>query len=289
MPAGYYASAPRVRNRNVTLATLTGGAFMAHMTLKQQGCPGTTMHKVLIVEDELDLQQILEFNLRQAGFEVLTAPDAATALKTCQQQAPDLVLLDLMLPDLPGTHVLQRLRTDPRTRSLPVIMLTARGEEADRVLGLELGADDYIVKPFSLRELLLRIQAVLRRHPVEAEFLPAPSAISGGTAGEADQLLQGDLRVDRATHRVFVESREVKLTALEFRLLWTLTSAKGRVLSRTDLLNQAWKTWNTTGGITTRTVDTHIKRLREKIGRAGERIETVRGVGYRFVPETEAP
>lgn len=249
------------------------------------------MHKVLIVEDELDLQQILEFNLRQAGYEVLTAPDAATALKTCQQQAPDLVLLDLMLPDLPGTHVLQRLRTDPRTRSLPVIMLTARGEEADRVLGLELGADDYIVKPFSLRELLLRIQAVLRRHPVEAELAPSPSpsAISGGLAGEADQLLNGDLRVDRATHRVFVESREVKLTALEFRLLWTLTSAHGRVLTRTDLLNQAWKTWNTTSGITTRTVDTHIKRLREKIGRAGERIETVRGVGYRFVPETEAP
>lgn len=252
------------------------------------------MHKVLIVEDELDLQQILEFNLRQAGYEVLTAPDAASALKTCQQQAPDLVLLDLMLPDLPGTHILQRLRTDPRTRGLPVIMLTARGEEADRVLGLELGADDYIVKPFSLRELLLRIQAVLRRYPVEAEPQPVPSpspsasAISDGAAGEAEQLLHGDLRVDRATHRVFVESREVRLTALEFRLLWTLTSARGRVLSRTDLLNQAWKTWNTTGGITTRTVDTHIKRLREKIGRAGERIETVRGVGYRFVAE-EAP
>jgi two-component system phosphate regulon response regulator PhoB len=141
----------------------------------------------------------------------------------------------------------------------------------------------------------LRIQAVLRRHPLEAEpptapsKSPSPSTISGGLAGEADQLLNGDLRVDRATHRVFVESREVKLTALEFRLLWTLTSAHGRVLTRTDLLNQAWKTWNTTSGITTRTVDTHIKRLREKIGRAGERIETVRGVGYRFVPETEAP
>lgn len=222
------------------------------------------MPTILIVEDELDLQQILAYNLEHAGYAVRVAGTGREALRLAQEEPPQLVLLDLMLPDMLGTQICKQLKEDPRTQAVPVVMLTARGEESDRVLGFELGADDYVVKPFSVRELLLRTQAILRRHAIPAE----------------DVLAVRELRLDRAAHRVWAEEREIKLTALEFRLLQLLLEERGRVLTRSLLLE---KVWNIDAEITTRTVDTHVKRLREKLGSSGDYIETVRGVGYRFL------
>jgi two-component system phosphate regulon response regulator PhoB len=226
------------------------------------------MAKVLIVEDEADLQQVLDYNLRQAGHEPLVAANAADGLRVLRERKPDLVLLDLMLPDTPGTDVCRQLKSDPATRSIPVIMLTARGEEIDRVVGFELGADDYVVKPFSVRELLLRIQAILRRSTWEER-----------QEGE-ERIEFGCLTVDRAAHRVWVSGQEVELTALEFKLLLTLYQRRDRVQTRATLLDDVW---GMRADITTRTVDTHVKRLREKLVDARDYIETVRGVGYRFV------
>jgi two-component system phosphate regulon response regulator PhoB len=184
-----------------------------------------------------------------------------------------LVLLDLMLPDMSGTEVCRTIKDNPATRTLPVVMLTARGEEIDRVVGFEIGADDYITKPFSVRELVLRIRAVLRRR----ELPP----------GEAASIEFGNLRIDRAAHRVWVDGEEVELTALEFKLLVTLYERRNRVQSRGALLDQVW---GIETKISTRTVDAHVKRLREKMGNARDYIETVRGVGYRFaeIPVAEA-
>ncbi len=223
------------------------------------------MAKILVIEDERDLQKILTYNLRHAGHEVYAALDGREGLRLARDEQPALVLLDLMLPDIPGTEVCKKLKNNPRTKDVPVLMLTAKGEEIDRVLGFELGADDYVVKPFSVRELLLRIDAILRRKR-------APS--------EPDESFEfGVLRVDRGAHRVFVGGEEVMLTALEFKLLVTLHDRRNRVQDRAVLLDDVW---GIEAAITTRTVDTHIKRLREKLGAAGEYIETVRGVGYRF-------
>jgi two-component system phosphate regulon response regulator PhoB len=240
------------------------------------------MMKILLVEDEPDLQSLLEFNLRGAGYDVLATARGEEALSLCQRERPDLVLLDLMLPDIPGTQVCHRLRTDPALRQTPVIMLTARSEEIDRVVGFEVGADDYVVKPFSVRELLLRIQAVLRRQGPPGAAPSTPSASPAALPSEPDSavLSLDALRIDSRSHRVYVSGQEVRLTALEFRLLWTLASQHGQVLSRSHLLEHVW---NMDPHITTRTVDTHIKRLREKIGVVGDAIETVRGVGYRLV------
>jgi two-component system phosphate regulon response regulator PhoB len=228
---------------------------------------------ILVIEDEADLQQVLEYNLELAGHTVRCAGRGSDGLRMAREQPPDLVLLDLMLPDLSGTQVCRTLKADPRTMHIPVIMVSARSEEVDRIVGFELGADDYVVKPFSIRELLLRIQAVLRRSEGRAE--PA----------SRDLVICGPLRVDRAAHRAWVEEREVKLTALEFKLLIELYENRNRVLTRAQLLDAVW---NIAAEITTRTVDTHVKRLREKLGAAGALITTVRGVGYRFT-ETEAP
>lgn len=268
---------------------------------------------ILVIEDEPDLQQVLEYNLTRAGHSVRCAGRGSDGLRLAQEQPPDLVLLDVMLPDLSGTQVCGALKADPRTKHVPVVMVSARGEEIDRIVGFELGADDYVVKPFSVRELLLRIQAVLRRAELHAgkqvaerpgerptertSDRPAerpgerPGERSGERSGErapvrdeaaAEVLLCGPLRVDRAAHRVWVEEREIKLTALEFRLLVTLYDHKNRVLTRAQLLDEVW---NIAAEITTRTVDTHVKRLREKLGAAGQLITTVRGVGYRFTEE----
>jgi len=228
--------------------------------------------RVLIVEDEPDLVRLLEFNLQQAGFETRSVGRATEAVKTAVAFAPDVVLLDLMLPDGSGTDVCRALKTGAATRAIPVIMVTARGEEIDRVVGFELGADDYVTKPFSVRELILRIRAVLRRSDVEG----APE----------DVITFGRLRVDRTAHRVFVDSAEVVLTALEFRLLSTLIERRNRVQSRDALLADVW---GLQMHVETRTVDTHIKRLREKLGAAGEYIHTVRGVGYRFASDPGDP
>jgi two-component system phosphate regulon response regulator PhoB len=226
---------------------------------------GPKMAHILVIEDETDLQKILEFNLRQAGHEVSPSLRGRQGIQLARERSPELIILDLMLPDIAGTEVCKLLKRDSVTQAIPVLMLTAKGEEIDRIIGFELGADDYLTKPFSIRELLLRIDAILRRARGEgAVQLP---------------IQFGRLRVEREAHRVFVDGKEVELTAIEFKLLTTLYERKNRVQSRTSLLDNVW---GIDADITTRTVDTHVKRLREKMGPAGEYIETIRGVGYRF-------
>ena len=222
--------------------------------------------RVLIVEDEVDLAATMEYSLTREGYQVSVAHTGAAALAAAlAEPGPDVIVLDLMLPDLPGTEVCRRLREHDRTRDLPIVMCTAKDTEIDRVVGFEVGADDYVVKPFSVRELGLRVRALLRR--------------SQRVDAEAESLRFGRLRVDRDAHRVWIDDQEVVLTALEFRLLYTFLSRKGRVQSREALLADVW---GIEAEVTTRTVDTHVKRLREKLGDAGDYIETLRGVGYRF-------
>jgi two-component system phosphate regulon response regulator PhoB len=221
---------------------------------------------VLIVDDERDLRELVDFNLRRAGYDTIHAASGREALTQATARPPDIVVLDLNLPDIPGTEVCRRLRADARTQGAAILMLTARGTESDRIAGFELGADDYVVKPFSVRELVLRVQALGRR--------------LRGEEGEAERLLvRGEVTLDRAAFSCRVEDEEVSLTALEFRLLAYLMEGAGRVRTRDDLLADVW---NASTELETRTIDTHIKRLRDKLGKAGERIETVRGVGYRF-------
>lgn len=220
------------------------------------------MARVLVIEDEADLRDVLAYNLTQAGHQVALASNGRDGLRLASEKRPDVVLLDLMLPDMPGTEVCRALRatTAPSSR---IVMLTAKGEEIDRVLGFELGADDYVTKPFSVRELLLRIKGLLRRS--------APP--EGGSVVQV-----GGLRVDKLAHRVTVDGEEITLTALEFKLLVTLLDRRDRVQTRGVLLNDVW---GLDAETESRTVDTHVKRLREKLGVAGQYIETVRGVGYR--------
>jgi two-component system, OmpR family, phosphate regulon response regulator PhoB len=228
------------------------------------------MATILIVEDEADLRQVIEFNLEAAGHRVLTASTGAEGLKIAEQAKPDLVLLDIMLPDITGLDVCRQLKTKPDTKGIAVVMLTARAEEIDRVVGFELGADDYVVKPFSVRELSLRISAILRRSETSVE----PESV----------VRFGILRLDREGYRAWVDDQEIELTALEFNLLMTLYDRKDRVQSRSVLLEDVW---GMSADVTTRTVDTHVKRLREKLVGARDYIETVRGVGYRFVGKPE--
>jgi two-component system phosphate regulon response regulator PhoB len=222
--------------------------------------------RILIVEDEPDIVKVLEFSLKQAGFEPVVAYDGEQARSRIQQQVPDLVLLDLMLPGVPGTEICKQLKGSSKMANVPVLMLTARGEEIDRVLGFELGADDFVTKPFSVRELMLRIKSVLRRRALEQ-----PPAVR-------DRV--GPIRIDVEAHRAYVAEQEVVLTALEFKLLVSLMARAGRVQSREQLLDEVWGLSPETR---TRTVDTHVKRLREKLGQARELLETVRGYGYRLV------
>ncbi|HEX9578557.1 MAG TPA: response regulator [Myxococcales bacterium] len=229
-----------------------------------------TAPRILIVEDEPDIVQVLEFALRQAGFETVSARDAENAFARIREKPPDAVLLDLMLPDLPGTEICRQLKSSAKTRALPIIMLTARGDEVDRIVGFELGADDYITKPFSVREVVLRIKAILRRH-------------TPGDERPREQV--GPLRIDTEAHRCFVDGAEIVLTALEFRLLATFMSRLGRVQTREQLLRDVW---SMSPEMQTRTVDTHVKRLREKLGSGRDLIETVRGIGYRMADPAEA-
>ncbi|MFZ9887047.1 MAG: response regulator [Myxococcota bacterium] len=224
---------------------------------------------VLIVDDELDLVQSLSYSLEKEGFETRAAYTGEAALQVAQEvPQPELILLDLMLPGIGGLEVCRELKRRAETRTIPIIMLTARGEEIDRVVGFEVGADDYVVKPFSTRELVLRAKAVIRRHEKPEERTP--------------QHRFGRLRIDTEAHQVWVDGEERALTTLELRLLDTLLSRKGRVQSRDVLLADVW---GITADVTTRTVDTHVKRLREKLGVAGDYIETVRGSGYRFATQ----
>lgn len=221
---------------------------------------------ILIVEDEADLAATLEYNLEREGYQTRVAHDGRAALaELARSPAPDAVLLDLMLPDCSGTEICKRLREQERTRDIPIIMLTAKGEEIDRVVGFEVGADDYVVKPFSVREVLLRIRALLRR--------------AERPGGDPGVIAFDRLRVDPEGHRAWVDDRELGLTALEFRLLHVFVSRRGRVQTRDALLSDVW---GIEADVTTRTVDTHVKRLREKLGDVGRYIETLRGVGYRF-------
>jgi two-component system phosphate regulon response regulator PhoB len=233
------------------------------------------MARILVVEDEDDIRQILAYNLAQAGHEVFSAERGAAALELARKERPELVLLDLMLPDISGLEICRQLKSDPVLREVPVMMLTARSEEIDRVVGFELGADDYVVKPFSVRELILRVQAVLRR---------SLGAVPGAKSEPEAELLFGRLRADRSAHRTWVDGEEITLTPLEMKLLWTLYQRRGRVQTRGTLLDEVWEASPENN---TRTVDTHIKRLREKLGLAGVYVETVRGIGYRFAASAD--
>jgi two-component system phosphate regulon response regulator PhoB len=222
---------------------------------------------ILVVDDEKDIVDLMRYNLVQAGFRVVSAFDGQQAHEVARRERPDLVVLDLMLPTLPGTEVARLLRQEEKTRSIPIVMLTARGSEVDRIVGFELGADDYVVKPFSPRELVLRVQAILRRD----------------VRDEGEEKITFDpLVIDLAAHVVRLKGREVGLTATEFKLLHRLARRPGRAFSRDQLLSDVW---GYSGDLETRTVDTHMKRLRAKLGIVGSWIETVRGHGYRFRPE----
>jgi two-component system phosphate regulon response regulator PhoB len=229
---------------------------------------------VLVIEDEVDLATTLEYNLKAEGFQVRLAHNGRSGLTAATSDPPpDVIVLDLMLPDLSGTEICRRLRDGDRTRDIPVVMCTAKGEEIDRVVGFEVGADDYVVKPYSVRELILRIRAQLRRRTQRTE-------------GESSLMRFGRLEIDRDAHRAWVDKAEVALTALEFRLLHQFLARRGRVQTRDALLSDVW---GIDADVTTRTVDTHVKRLREKLGDAGAYIETLRGVGYRFKSEPDEP
>ncbi|GIK18753.1 MAG: response regulator [Leptolyngbya sp. PLA2] len=226
---------------------------------------------ILIVEDERDLAELLAFNLRKAGYETTTAHDGRQALKALGERKPDLILLDLMLPELSGTEVAGRVRTNAATASIPIVMLTAKGEEVDQLVGLAVGADDYITKPFSTKVLLARIEAVLRR--------------ASGQAPVSSLLRAGPVEIDADAHRVSCRGQPIRLTVTEFRLLSTLVQSEGRVVSRAGLIRRAIGPGIT---VTPRTIDVHVTALRKKLGEDGAMIETVRGVGYRFSTEPEA-
>lgn len=223
-------------------------------------------HRILVVDDEPDITALVAYHLARAGYRVSTAAGGPEALRAAREEHPDIVILDVMLPGASGYDVLAELRRREETRDVGVILLTARREEPDRIRGLTLGADDYLTKPFSPAELVLRVQGLLRR-------LEAPSVASGST------ITAGPLMIDRAAHRVSLEGRDVDLTSTEYKLLLTLVERRGRVQSRPQLLETVWEAQP---DIQTRTVDMHVQRLRTKLGEAGELIETVRGAGYRF-------
>jgi len=222
--------------------------------------------KVLIVEDEKDILELVRYHLEKEGLQCLQAGDGPTALRLARQHRPDLPILDLMLPGLDGLEVCRQLRRDAGTARVPILMLTAKAEEVDRVVGLEVGADDYVVKPFSPRELVARVKAILRR--VQEPTAPSTRRI-------------GDLGVNEASHQVAVAGTSVGLTAKEFGLLRALLRAHGRVLNREQLL-EGVRGYPDAGEIESRTVDVHIRRLRQKLGPEARRIVTVKGVGYRF-------
>jgi len=225
--------------------------------------------KILVVDDEPDAVELIEFNLKAAGYEVTSAADGEEALTKARAVLPNLIVLDLMIPEVDGLEVCKILRRDPKTSAIPIVMLTAKAAEIDRVLGLELGADDYITKPFSPRELVLRVKRLLRS--------------GSGEESSKDRIYIKDLTIDVPAHRVEVKGKLVDLTATEFKLLTILAQRRGRVQSRDQLLQDVWEYDSV---IDTRTVDTHMRRLREKLGVAARYLDTVRGVGYRFLEDS---
>ena len=223
-------------------------------------------HTILVVDDEPDIVELVRYNLTQAGYRVVSASDGRQALEMARRERPDLIVLDLMLPVMPGSEVARSLKQDEKTRGIPILMLTARGEEVDRVVGFELGADDYVTKPFSPRELVLRVQAILKR---------------GAQPAADERIVREPLVIDVGAHTVRLKGKEITLTAIEFKLLHRLARRPGRVFSRDQLLSEVW---GYSREVETRTVDTHMKRLRAKLGPVSDWIQTVRGVGYRFQP-----
>jgi len=226
------------------------------------------MARVLVIEDEPDVAELLAYNLRTAGFEALVGANGQEGLRLAQQSRPDIILLDLMLPDMPGMQVCRALKSLPITKDIPVLIVSARSEEIDRVVGFEVGADDYVSKPFSIRELLLRMRRSLDRH--------------GANRAEEGILRSGLIRVDLNAHRAWVASTEVELRVTEYKLLVALCENPTRVLTRERLLDLVW---GKGAVVAQRTVDAHVKRLRDRLGAGGVQIETVRGVGYRLTDE----
>jgi two-component system, OmpR family, phosphate regulon response regulator PhoB len=229
--------------------------------------------RILVVDDEPDIRQLLSFNLRDAGFEPEAVGTAAEGLAAALRARPAVIILDLMLPDMSGTEVCRKLRADPQTSDLPILMLTARGDEYDKVLGFEVGADDYVVKPFSVREVVMRVRALARRAQERTHARAATEP--------AKSLAWRGLAVDTVRHRVMLDGQELTLRPLEFKLVATFLENPGVVYSRAKLLEEVW---GITAEMNTRTVDTHIRRLRERLGTYGEAIETVHGFGYRLAP-----
>tara|TARA_B100000927_G_scaffold130687_1_gene105163 strand:+ start:6556 stop:7242 length:687 start_codon:yes stop_codon:yes gene_type:complete len=221
--------------------------------------------KIYIVEDEPDIRETLKYNFSNEGFKVFTAPNGEEALSNIKKVLPDVLILDLMLPGVSGLDVCKSIRADDDIRDMSIIMLTAKGEEIDRVIGFELGADDYVTKPFSVRELILRVKVLLKK---QRESLVENKLVTFGP-----------IRIDLDAHELKINDKEIVLTALEFKLLQHLVKRKGRVQTREQLLGDVW---GYSAEVTTRTVDTHIKRLREKLGNTSDYIQTIRGVGYRF-------
>ena len=230
--------------------------------------PGSVNAKILIVEDERDIVDLLQYNLQEAGFETDYVRNGADALHRAVEKSPDLILLDLMLPEVDGLIVCRLLKNDPRTKNIPIVMVTAKAEERDRIAGLELGVDDYITKPFSPKEVVLRVSAVLRRIQVGNQ-----------QAEDTKQIQRHGLIIDLDKHQVLTESGPIDLTATEFKLITLFARSPGRVFTRDILMDVIWG--EEYYGID-RTVDTHVSRLRRKLGAFGEHIETVHGVGYRF-------
>jgi two-component system phosphate regulon response regulator PhoB len=222
--------------------------------------------RILIIEDEPDIRKTIDYNLSKESFLVVQAASLAEGEKIISKGNVDLVILDLMLPDGSGLTLCRDIKSDPKTKKIPVIILTAKADEVDRVVGFELGADDYVTKPFSVRELILRVKAILKRSDSNGQ-------------GSEESYSFGGLTLNLDAHQVFVDNQEIVLTALEFRLLQHLIDRRGRVQTRDQLLEDVW---GYSSNVTTRTVDTHIKRLREKLGSIGDYIQTIRGVGYRF-------
>jgi two-component system phosphate regulon response regulator PhoB len=222
--------------------------------------------KILIIEDEPDIRKTLEYNISREGYEVISASSLSEGREKLESASFSLLLLDLMLPDGSGLDLCRELKQDKSLSSMPVIILTAKDDEVDKVVGFELGADDYVTKPFSVRELILRVKAVLKRGERKSDNIEV-------------QRQFGELKIDVDSHEVFVNDDQVSLTALEFKLLRQLVDRRGRVQSRDQLLSDVW---GYSSDVTTRTVDTHIKRLREKLGDMGKYVQTIRGVGYKF-------
>jgi len=225
--------------------------------------------KILIVDDEEDILTLLEYNLEKAGFKVISADDGPEAIELTKKENPSLIILDIMLPSMEGTEVCKVIKRDNATSHIPIIMLTAKGEEVDRIVGLELGADDYITKPFSPRELILRVKAVLKR-------------MQGRQESGSSNIKAGNIKIDLERSVVISNGKPIKLTATEFKLLVELVKARGKVLSRDALLDRVR---GIDYYVTDRTIDTHIRRLREKLGKSAKHIETVRGFGYKFLEE----